>query len=1434
MPEPTLISNLPQLNDRLGQSEKGSKYDVEEADFSSPFINKFFYLLGQSKVELSGLDFEQKEDQISILGQTSILGVDDVHVKMLFSEDQRELLVNMDLTMPEDAITDLPGAPNFPIRKAIFHFQTDPEINVVGCHLEGELEVGESAIPVNLLFPTYEGDWLLSADLGSVANISLSQADLNKVVGDNELLGILPSEIKDFGSLSIEDVQMAFDPKAPNFSLFYILFRYKKDWRLFEDKIILKDLSLGFTVENPLSKSDRVIRSKMAGMTEIAGLGLEVYAGFPEAEFGLDLLKDQKIKIAAIINHFWPELKHLPNLYLSHLAIHGNLTDRSLNVEVEVNDVWKQQLGSVKLELENLRMGLNMDESGIGGEMSATLDFKGRHVFLSAELEDDLLISGRINKIALSEIIKELFPNQSIPLDYFDLDFEDVNLSISPQSKEFNFSGSSKNSATIPIGVDALEFDQIQFEISRIKKGTKFEISGFIKARLEFGTFGLDVRYDFPGDFILKAEIPELNLSAVIQDLCGADSLIGFPAPSAITNLKFQDVHVGIAPKQRSLSLGGNTDFGQGELQISRSASGKWGFLIGLAPPEKIPFSSIDPALSSLDELKFSQASFILASTRNTKVDLSVVKAPPGGITISKGLNFFADMDMSGLGVDELVGVKSLYVNAAIGNRPSNFFMEAALEGSIQLSETVSFGDMRFRLQPTPSNFSLAILGAITASINEDELIFLGGMEIRPLLRTAAFQAMMKGTWNEPFGFKNVAITDVAADIGLTIMPPPSPPLPVIGLAGSLKVGSIQGSAAVRFDSALPSKSMLAVEFEQLYLDDIIKTFCEPEVYKAIPKEITDTVLNAGLEEVDVYIVPQPTRIVDLYYDAGITIKGRLSIGDYDARAHINLDYSSGLLAEAEMDSIEIAGLFKLSGSKDQSHPMLLLDLRAGKKAVLEIAGSVFLLGMQAETRVSLSDTAFYFWLSAKIFDLFEASVEASGGKLGSDAEIYIKATMKNDLFSYLREEVTAAIQAAAEEATRQLTEAQDDLSAKQEEVNKLNGEIDRMRAIIQKERERDERNVRNARREVEDLQKEVRRLNGEIKKARDIIRAERKRDERNVRNARSKVNSAKRKVDSLKKQIDAMRRTIKSERSRDTKRISDAKKEVTKAQNSVNSLQSEINSSHNRIKTVKGYIKNKKSWYDKKPWYDKTWAWAEYAAYAAAKGSEISGLYAKIGGLETAKHTAVGTLEVAKQVLRGIEAGAKTFPIDADPRIVGLLSAHGTATGALTVASKTLSSLEKTIKKFPIDADVRVAGLITARTAATAALTVPQETLRALEATIKNFPIDADVRIAGLFTARDTANAALELAKLTLEGLKETVGAMAEVGEFIAKAGLGGLFDVKEAGFEGNLSVVNSGSVSLSTKIVFMNKESEHTFTFNFFNPAMGIRALVQELVSA
>ena len=690
------------------------------------------------------------------------------------------------------------------------------------------------------------------------------------------------------------------------------------------------------------------------------------------------------------------------------------------------------------------------------------------------------------------------------------------------------------------------------------------------------------------------------------------------------------------------------------------------------APPNTWKFSTIADELKVLDGLDFSGTTLVLSSADDRSFDLATITLPDADAQVVQGLNFFASMDLSGTGVDELLGLEVLNVYTAIGSNPANMVIEAGIDGQFQLSDGVTFGDIALRLVPAPSNFSLTLLGVVTAILDDSELRFVGGLGVTP--RSALMQATMEGIWNEPFDTKGVAIANVALELGVSF----PPPLPSIGLAGTLQVGNFEGMAAVKFDSAFPSRSMVAVAFNRLYLMDVISTFCGPTISQAIPQGLKDTVLNIGYEDVSVYIVPQPTQIGELSFEQGFTLQGTMIFWGLRASAYMNIDYAGGIVIDAEVDPIEIGdGLFTLRGADGNPKPALYFELSPTSTPSLDISGAISLLGLYSETQISFSDSGFYFKTTGKIYNLFEAVIEAQGGDLLAGDDFFIKVAMKNDLFAYLKTEASKAIQAAANSATRDIEAAQRDVQKAQKAVDKINADIKSTRNTIRKERERDTRNLKNAQNEMDKAQQAVNKLNNDIKSMRNTIKAERERDTRSLRNAQNEVN---------------------------------------KTQNEVNNLQNEINSTKKTISKLKDDIKKKERWYKKSPWHKKSYRWAELSAYSASKGAEITANYTKLGGLEAAKATAVGVLEVAKQTLRGIEQAAKTFPIDSDPRMIGLFTARETASAALSAAKLTLKGLEEAAKTFPIDADPRIIALFTARETATAGVQAAYYTLEGVK----------------------------------------------------------------------------------------------------------------------
>jgi len=1118
---------------------------------------------------------------------------------------------------------------------------------------------------------------------------------------------------------------------------------------------VIDQIELGFEL-----RDKKVTQITTTGSINLSAGTLDVTCNLlPELEIKGANQEGSQLTVADLLAALPLDASELPSGKLQTLQLVAQPHINTYSAHFTLVNDWSIDLGGAALSVSQIIGQVECIEDSVTAKLDGTVSIGGAQLRLTGEYGSDraIVFSSEITPgqtISLTSLFDKFLGSLvDFPDELPALDLTDFAMTLTPKTGEFSVKAAAMDPWEIPVGIDGLQFDDLELILNRtlIEDGKKVT-NGVIGGSLQVAGTSFYSNYAFPGEFVLKGQVSALKLSPIVQDLCGSSLLRELPLPTSILDVDFKNIAVTIAPKDQFFSLKADSPLGMVELLVKKIA-GNWGFVVGFLPPTSWKFSTIADDLKVLDSLRFSDTALVLSSADDRALTLTSLIDAGSTLTVSRGLNFIANLDLRGIGADALLNIERLQVYAAIGSSPTDMVLEAQIDGEVRLSEGVAFGDIKFRLQPAPSNFSLTLLGKVTALLDNSRLEFIGGLQVQP--RSAVMQASMMGVWEEPFATKGVTIANIALDLGVSL----PPPLPTIGIAGTLQVGSFQGAVAVKFDPAMPSRSMLAIAFNRLYLMDVISTFCGASVARAIPPSLASTVLNIGFENVNIYIVPQPTQIGELSFDQGFFLRGTLNIWGLRATASLSIDYFDGTELHGEVDPINLGGIFKLRGSGGKQKPSLHLKLTptSAVPPTVEISGAVELLGLVSETQLQFSDRGFYFITSGKIFSLFEATLEVKGKDFMNGGDIWIKASMKNDLLAYLREKATAAIQSAADAATRDLTKAQNDVRKAQNEANKLTSTIAEMRRTVQGERDRDTRRLQAAQTDVGKAQNEVNTLN---------------------------------------RDIDNMRNTISGERDRDTRRLLDAQASIRNAQADVDKLQRDIDGIKNRIARLKRDIEDKKSWFDRSRWYEKTYRWAEYSAYATAKGAEIGGLYAAIGGIEAAKATANGVLEVAKQTLRGLEAAAKNVPIDADPRILALFTARETANGVLELAKLTL---------------------------------------RGIEEAARTFPIDADPRIVGLFTARETADAALKAAILILEGVKESVGAMADVGKFVAEIGFGGLLDVRSAQFEGVLQAAQGGSVMMAVEVVFMKGQPQRfALGFNFMSPQQAALELAKKLLPA
>ncbi len=1313
----------------------------------------------------SSIKYNKSKDQLKITGTIRWTKQLSLNLALRLQNTTYGPKLTVNATLPVEHALSIPGLEWFSLEAVSVSLATiplgDPALKFsrgFRHQLSCTLVADKIHLPLTATYQT-ASNLVLQLDLTEFSFKGIS--DLLKIVGGAKNVS-LPPQIDQLGAIRLHQLllEIAPGPKKVN-TLSRITFGFgtAKAWDLIPGIFSLETIDVVADLHHPLKKS-RSFSGIISGNLQIGKTQVTVSARKEDGNPWVFKATAPSLSLSDLAEKVLKEFSiqtKLPKLNFSDTAIEitPSTGDFSISSAASEENSWVIALGNAQLAINNLKIAVAKTNGKTSGHLEGTAEFLGTTITVKADFEAQLQIKITLTKLSFKQITSELLPDINFPQELPDINFDQVELTVNPTTTAFSLTAVSTKDWEIPLGIAGLQIEDIHFSISRTKAATgkKMINTGVFGGKAHIGTAESSLEYKFPGDFVFTTELPTVDLSPVIQDLCGTQAMMGISVPDSITNLSLTNIKIKAAPKQKRFSLSGTSPIGSSELIITKNKQGKWAFITGFSPAAHWKFSSIDNSLKPLDNLNLSNSMLILSSAAVKDTPLSIIQVP-SDLSISKGLTFMAALNLSELGVKDLMNIEMLTISSTIDRNPANIRLAAGIAGRFKITDSVSMGDMNFFLKPVPSNFELGISGSVLAKIGDSDLDFVGTMGIRPIERSAAFAVTMLGIWKEPFGVKGLQVGNVALEVGIGIVPPPAVAAPIVGIAGSIAVGSVTGAAAVKFDTANPNKSMIAASFNRLFLREVIETFCDKKILTKIPKEIKNTVLAVGLEDVGVYVVPQPTSIGELAYEQGFRFEGKLSIADFNAQFYFLLSYQEGFAIKASMDPIRIGNLFALEGAGNFPGPTLDVDLRLGKTAGVVIAGRAKLLGLQVETLVNISDQGFLFFVEGKIFDVFVASLTVSGGNLKNGGDFYVKAVMRNDLISYLRDEARKGIKAAAASATKEIEKAQNEVRKAQREVDKIQSSIEDMRKTIKKEREKSAKGVRDA---------------------------------------ENAVKSAQREVDKIQKEIDKVRATIKKERARDTKNLRAAQKEVSKAQSAVNSIQGEINKSKKRIDQLNADISRKKRWYNKSGW-KKSYRWAEYSAYVSAKGVEIGAVYTKIGGMETAKATAYGVLEAAKQVVKGIELAANTFPIDADPRIVGLFTGKGVATGGLEAA---------------------------------------KQTLRALQATIKAFPIDADVRIVGLFTAKGTATGALQIAIGSMELAKAAVGGLAEVGDFIVKHGLGGLFDVKEAVFEGRLNGISNGGVTMSLDLILLKNALHLSLSFNFKNIGKSVELLTKKLLA-
>lgn len=819
----------------------------------------------------------------------------------------------------------------------------------------------------------------------------------------------------------------------------------------------------------------------------------------------------------------------------------------------------------------------------------------------------------------------------TLPSGLPDLALNGCALDVTLDGSSASFTAASATDWTVPVGPNGIGVGRLAVAFSRhaaTEAALGSTVSGSVSGVVHLAGVDVPVTYAVPGGLTLHATLPQVAPFALLTDVVGATAVGALTLPPELVALALTDVVLSIDVEQAELSFAAGGPGFKRVQAVVRKASG-WGFAVGIELADDYRFSSLSSALAGLDTVHLPDALIVISSFDDTAFTFDELQ-PQAGTGVSKGVLIDGRLDLSGLGADRFLGTAHLDVTAKVGPALADLELDAGV-GDIAIADGVVLKDAEFSLHPDPENVSVSVSGAVAVTIDASPLQFIGGVTVVP--NGISFFATMKGTWQEPFGAKGIALTDVSLQIGSDFEGIPS-----IGIAGGLTVGAFRGTAAVSFNSQLPSQSVLIVAFNHLSLMDVVDTFCPPGVTAGIPADVSATLAGISLEDVDLYVVPQDTMIGALTYQQGLRVGGKLHVAGFTAQADVEIDQAKGVTASGSLSPIVVGDIFSLTsaGPDPMAGPDLDLAVTTTALPKVEFSGRVNLLGVSASAAVSFSDAGFDFTCAGRVFELFEADLSAKGGNLQSGAGFMVRADLHQDFLSDLARRAAAVLQQAGADAQAQIASAQHGVDSAQADVKKFAASVDGA---------------------IADL-------------------AQRQGDaDAEIQAATSKVTQAGEALSAIDAQINATRGQIQAERDAAAAQLRDLQQKLAAAQAPVSSLNSQISSQQSQIDQLNSDIAWWHNWYNNLAWYDKAWGWTELGAEVGWRGTQVAGLTVSIAALRASIETANGVLQGAQQAVNAAQAAQATYPVDQDPRILAQQGGRGAAALGLQIAQGALDT---------------------------------------------------------------------------------------------------------------------------------------------------------------
>ncbi len=629
--------------------------------------------------------------------------------------------------------------------------------------------------------------------------------------------------------------------------------------------------------------------------------------------------------------------------------------------------------------------------------------------------------------------------------------------------------------AATPIIFQGMQLSQPSFTLILDKTGTNTITQANFSSALKFGLLNLSLSGTAASDakWSFTANIGSLSLKDMLSSMASAVSVSVPVLPAPFENFTLNKAFLSFN-SDNQINLAGAWNMGSMEAFFDQP---KGQMVLALSPDNSFSFAKVSEILAPMDQIGFKDMAIIVANKEIVVKKMTGVlhKLNLDGSNIPAGVQVMGEFrvpsDLPGFRAKTTLTLSGLFpvplalptVKAATTFKNMEFGKRFnLLESFLQLNPAdMKFGaGLRFSYKPD----------------NQKSLDFTGMGEVSPPATFNLITYMNKGSfWNEPFGIKGLRIGELGLDIGADVLSPV--PRPVIGIAGTIKIGSFSGTGSGSLNTANPLESAVSLSVNEISFQQVVNELMSDAVKAEINKlpvgardfKITNAVLS---------LVPKTTTIAGKTLDQGFQLSGTGYISGFRARLNMGGSNSNGLFGEAVAAPVIVKNgsteIFKLTGANGKDSSRIMVDLTkttlAGGKPFMFFDATASLLGMTAGVNVKISGTGFKFTTTGKLFNKFSADLDGSGsGSIDHSPGMEIRAAMKSDLFEILNTEILSFINKETKTDQDRYKKAKDDLKESRDYLARTKADVEAFEN--EKERvEKQRKKVRRLKNEAEDI----------------------------------------------------------------------------------------------------------------------------------------------------------------------------------------------------------------------------------------------------------------------------------------------------------------------------------------------------------------------------